>query len=58
MTNSNKAPTELNDTDLDCASGGIKEVFVDGIKTSYEPVTVERGLRSDGELVQAVSDKN
>lgn len=47
----------LNDADLDAAAGGFK-VEINGVtKTSYEPVTLERGLRSDGDLVQAVSKK-
>lgn len=71
MTNSNKAPTELNDTDLEAAGGSPTSALnygnLDQIKgeamsvqlaDSYDLTTpMNRGLRSDGDLVQAVSDK-
>lgn len=57
MTRKTDTPANLNDSDLDAAAGGFKVEINGVIKPSYEPVTLERGLRSDGELVQAVSEK-
>ncbi len=67
MTNSNKAPTELNDTDLETARGGTGGVLWFGnlermkgevmsvqLADSYDLTTpMKRGLRSDGDLVQS-----
>ena len=53
MTREDDKPNVLVDDELDAAAGGFK-VEINGVtSTSYEPVTLERGLRSDGELVQA-----
>ncbi len=57
MTEKNGIPSAVNDSELDAASGGNTETFAGDIKSGYEPVTLERGLRSDGELVQAVSER-
>lgn len=55
MTEKKDIPSALNDSELDAASGGTTGAFIGGINSRYEPVTLERGLRSDGELVQAAT---
>ena len=57
MTDKHDKPKILDEGDLDKVAGGFKVEIEGVVAESYEPVTLERGLRSDGELVQAVSEK-
>lgn len=54
MTARKDMPSDLCECALDVASGGATGIAIESNANSYEPVTRERGLRSDGELVQAV----
>ncbi|MEM1300320.1 MAG: hypothetical protein AAGH68_13690 [Pseudomonadota bacterium] len=50
-TTNSSDPTAIADADLDAAQGGLGPGGL-----SHERAGVHAGLRSDGELVQAVSD--
>lgn len=61
MTKSRNPSHELNDVDLEGVAGGalnMKMEVIEVVSDSYErTATLQRGLRSDGDLVQSVPER-
>ena len=61
MTKLNNSPSVLNDIDLEVVTGGslaMKMEVIEVVNDSYDRTeNMKRGLRSDGDLVQSVSDR-